>query len=128
MKLKLLISCLLICSINKVLLSQQKDSLKFDSLSFTTKKINVYIIPIGIKLNRAEVNLLPSYFQKAKIQLTPYILAEFNTKSKEKWANPSSDGNRYTEQMKTIRDSYFSSFKNRESNDELLAKKSFMHL
>ena len=116
MKLKLLISCLLICSINKVLLSQQKDSLKFDSLSFTTKKINVYIIPIGIKLNRAEVNLLPSYFQKAKIQLTPYILAEFNTKSKEKWANPSSDGNRYSEQMKTIRDSYFSSFKNREPN------------
>ena len=116
MKLKLLISCLLICSINKVLLSQQKDSLKFDSLSFTTKKINVYIIPIGIKLNRAEVNLLPSYFQKAKIQLTPYILAEFNPKSKEKWANPSSDGNRYSEQMKTIRDSYFSSFKNREPN------------
>ncbi len=116
MKLKLLISCLLICSINKVLLSQQKDSLKFDSLSFTTKKINVYIIPIGIKLNRAEVNLLPSYFHKAKIQLTPYILAEFNTKSKEKWANPSSDGNRYSEQMKTIRDSYFSSFKNREPN------------
>jgi len=116
MKLKILISCFLICLINQVFLSQQNDSLRFDSLSFSTKKINVYIIPVGIKLKRAEVNLLPSYFQKAKIQLTPYILAEFNTKSEEKWANPSSDANRYTEQMKTLRDSYFSSFKNRESN------------
>jgi hypothetical protein len=80
-------------------LSQDSDSLHFDSLAFSTKKINVYIIPVGIKLKRVEVNLLPSYFLKAKIQLTPYILAEFNTKSKEKWANPSSDGNRYTEQM-----------------------------
>ena len=116
MKLKILISCFLICLINQVLLSQQNDSLRFDSLSFSTKKINVYIIPVGIKLKRAELNLLPSYFLKANIQLTPYILAEFNTKSKEKWANPSSDGNRYTEQMKKIRDSYFSSFKNREPN------------
>ena len=41
---------------------------------------------------------------------------KFDTKSEEKWANPSSDGNRYTEQMKTIRDGYFSSFKNREPN------------
>jgi len=116
MKLKILISCYLICLINQVFLSQQNDSLRFDSLSFSTKKINVYIIPVGIKLKRAEVNLLPSYFQKAKIHLNPYILAEFNTKSKEKWANPSSDENRYTEQMKKIRDSYFSSFKNREPN------------
>jgi hypothetical protein len=116
MKLKILISCFLICLINQVFLSQQNDSIRFDSLSFSTKKINVYIIPVGIELKRTEVNLLPSYFQKAKIQLTQYILAEFNTKSKEKWANPSSDGNRYTEQMKTIRDSYFSSFKNREPN------------
>jgi hypothetical protein len=116
MKLKILISCFLICLINQVFLSQQNDSIRFDSLSFSTKKINVYIIPVGIKLKRAEVNLLPYYFQKAKIQLTPYILAEFNAKSEEKWANPSSDGNRYTEQMKTIRDSYFSSFKNREPN------------
>jgi hypothetical protein len=116
MKLKILISCFLICLINQVFLSQQNDSIRFDSLSFSTKKINVYIIPVGIKLKRAEVNLLPYYFQKAKIQLTPYILADFNTKSKEKWANPSSDGNRYTEQMKKIRDSYFSSFKNREPN------------
>ena len=116
MKLKILISCFLICLINQVFLSQQNDSIRFDSLSFSTKKINVYIIPVGIKLKRTEVNLLPSYFLKPKIQLTPYILAEFNTKSKEKWANPSSDGNRYTEQMKKIRDSYFSSFKNREPN------------
>ena len=116
MKLKILISCFLICLINQVFLSQQNDSLRFDSLSFSTKKINVYIIPVGIKLKRTEVNLLPSYFQKARIQLNPYILAEFNTKSKEKWVNPSSDGNRYTEQMKKIRDSYFSSFKNREPN------------
>ena len=116
MKLKILISCFLVCLINQVFLSQQNDSLRFDSLYFSIKKINVYIIPVGIKLKRSEVNLLPSYFQKAKIQLKPYILADFNTKSKEKWANPSSDGNRYSEQMKTIRDSYFSSFKNRETN------------
>ena len=116
MKLKILISCFLICLINQVFLSQQNDSLRFDSLSFSTKKINVYIIPVGIKLKRAELNLLPSYFQKAKIKLNPYLLAEFHAKSKEKWANPSSDGNRYTEQMKRIRDSYFSSFKNREPN------------
>ena len=117
MKLNLLISCFITCLLsNQVLLSQDSDSLHFDSLAFSTKKINIYIIPIGIKLKRAELNTLPSYFQKAKIQLTPYILAEFNTKSKEKWANPSSDGNRYTEQMKTIRDSYFISFKNREPN------------
>ncbi len=116
MKLNLLISCFLICLINQVFLSQQNDSLRFDSLSFSTKKINVYIIPVGIKLKRAEVNLLPSYFQKAKIQLNPFVFAEFNSKSIEKWRNPNSDGNRYTEQMKTIRDSYFSSFKNREPN------------
>ena len=116
MKLKILISCFLICLINQVFLSQQNDSLRFDSLSFSIKKINVYIIPVGIKLKRAEVNLLPSYFQKAKIQLTLNILAEFNTKSKEKWANPSSDGNRYTEQMKKLRDKYFSTLKNREPN------------
>ena len=117
MKLNLLISCFITCLLsNQVLLSQDSDSLHFDSLCISTKKINIYIIPIGIKIKRAELNTLPSYFQKAKIQLTPYILAEFNTKSKEKWANPSSDGNRYTEQMKKIRDSYFSSFKNREPN------------
>ena len=117
MKLNLLISCFITCLLsNQVLLSQDSDSLYFDSLSFSTKKINIYIIPIGIKLKRSEFNTLPSYFQKAKIKLTPYILAEFNTKSKEKWANPSSDGNRYTDQMKKIRDSYFSSFKNREPN------------
>lgn len=98
------------------LLSQNSDSLTFNALSFSSKKIKVYIIPVGVKIKRTDISALPSYFQKAKIEITPSILVDFNYPNSDIWENPSNEGDHYTEKMKKVRDIYFKTFSNRDQN------------
>ncbi len=93
---------------------QTSDSLFFDSLSFSAKKIKVYIIPVGVKVNKTNISSLPSYFKKAKIEITPSLLLEYNYPHTNSWENPSKEGNLYTEQMKKVRDSYFNLYPNKD--------------
>ena len=84
--------------------------ISFDSLNCQNKKISLYVIPIGSKIDRNCVAQIGRPFRKAKIIFEPAVLPEFKFEKRSKWNNPFPDHNQFTEEMKQARNVYFDRF------------------
>ncbi|MFM7681728.1 MAG: hypothetical protein ACKO7P_03170, partial [Bacteroidota bacterium] len=82
----------------------------FDSLNIRSKKINVYLIPIGTKVNRTELSRIGTPFQKAKIFIESAVLPELKLEKRLSWNNPFADHKQFTKEMKLARNTYFERF------------------
>jgi len=90
--------------------SQSYTQLSFDSLSVKNKKINVYVIPVGTKIDRTVSLKFGKPFSKAKIAIESAILPALKLDKQTKWNNPFSDYKQFTNEMKRIRNEYFDRF------------------
>ena len=90
--------------------SQTYNKFSFDSLHVSEKRINLYLIPIGTKVDPAKTNKIGTVFKKAKLQINCVVLPEFKIFEKSEWNNPFSDHKQFTNQMKRARTSYFEGF------------------
>jgi hypothetical protein len=82
----------------------------FDSLSVKNKKINLFLIPVGSKLNRNVVNHIGKPFHKAKISVESAVLPELKYENRSKWNNPFADHKQFTKEMKQVRNAFFDRF------------------
>ncbi|MBM3184975.1 MAG: hypothetical protein FJZ67_01625 [Bacteroidetes bacterium] len=82
----------------------------FDSLNIKSKKINVYLIPIGAKVTRTEISRIGTPFQKAKIFIESAVLPELKLEKRLSWNNPFADHKQFTKEMKLARNTYFERF------------------
>ncbi len=97
---------------NSSLNSQKYTKHSFDSLSLKNKKIYLYLIPIGVKINKKDVVTIGKPFQKAKILIEPAVLPELKLDNHIKWNNPFADHKQFTKEMKLVRNTYFERFEN----------------
>jgi hypothetical protein len=90
--------------------SQKYTQFSFDSLSVSTKKVNLYVIPLGVKVEKQRLREVGIPYQKAKLSVQTVLLPEFKTNFAIRWSNPNSDHKQFTKQMKRLRNSYFEQF------------------
>jgi hypothetical protein len=91
-------------------ISQSYSKFSFDSLHVSEKRVNLYLIPIGTKIDRVKSKEIGSIFKKAKLEINCIVLPEFRISEKSEWNNPFSDHKQFTTQMKRARTSYFEGF------------------
>jgi hypothetical protein len=84
----------------------------FDSLSIKNKKVHLYLIPIGAKINKKDIVAIGKPFQKAKIFIEPEVLPVLKLENRIKWNNPFADHKQFTKEMKLARNTYFEHFEN----------------
>lgn len=99
-------SLTLVCS----LFSQKYTQQSFDSLSVKNKKVHLYLIPIGTKINKKDIVTIGKPFQKAKIFIESAVLPELKLENRTKWNNPFADHKQFTKEMKLARNTYFERF------------------
>jgi len=90
--------------------SQKYTQFSFDSLSVNTKKVNLYVIPLGVKVEKQRLREVGIPYQKAKLSVQTVLLPEFKTNFAIRWRNPNLDHKQFTKQMKHLRNSYFEQF------------------
>lgn len=101
------------------LVAQTEDSLLFSKSNFSVKSVNVYFIPVDVKVDKDFAKNIETVFQKSKIYLNSYVLPVYRREKEietDLWSNPPIDSMRYSREMKNFRDKYFKSFPSKDPN------------
>ena len=108
--LRLFFVSILFAAISSECFCQTYTQSSFDSLVVNNKKINLYLIPVGLKINRSATSSIGKPFRKANITIEAAVLPELNFKKRTKWNNPFVDNKQFTKEMKQVRSDYFDRF------------------
>lgn len=99
--------------------AQTEDSIIFAQGKFTTKNVNVYFIPVGIKVDKKFQKDVDSVFIKSNIKINSFVLPVYRggiDYETELWSNPPADSMRFSLEMKSFRNKYFKDFPNKDPN------------
>ena len=110
---------LLFLSNSLVSIAQAEDSSLFFKSNFAVKNVNVYFIPVDVKVNKDFQKEIETAFKKCKIYLNTYVLPIYRREKEiesDLWSNPPTDSMRFSREMKKFRDNYFKSFPSKDPN------------
>lgn len=99
--------------------AQAEDSILFNQSNFQLKNVNVYFIPVDVKLDKGFQKNIESTFLKSKININSYVLPVYkreNELASDLWLNPPLDSMRFSREMKIFRNNYFKNFTSKDPN------------
>lgn len=118
-KIPLLLLFLFFLTNSLVSIAQVEDSSLFLKSNFAVKNVNVYFIPVDVKINKDFQKEIETAFKKSKIYLNTYVLPIYRREKEietDFWSNPPTDSMRFSREMKKFRDNYFKSFPSKDPN------------
>jgi hypothetical protein len=102
-----------------VTFAQPEDSFLFNQSKFSVKNVNVYFVPVDVKVDKGFQKNIESTFLKSKIYLNTYVLPVYRRDREietDLWLNPPADSMRFSREMKIFRNDYFKNFPSKDPN------------